>query len=190
MIYSQAAPRLQPSLLCVTEVNLWLVTFISTYFHIVLHSFGHIGTKGELIGNIARTACGQNYINLLNHGINQDPKIYVSICWSNMSTFTSVPPATPSFIFPDKCFRRIWQPRRYFPGGSFVLHLGALFVLHFIFLFSILYSLCVLCFTPINQSIFIPRSNPLGFSNQRTEHILIWRKFMTQKEKVLILFFS
>lgn len=84
MIYSQAAPRLQPSLLCVTEVNLWLVTFISTYFHIVLHSFRHIGTKGELIGNIARTACGQNYINLLNHGINQDPKIYVSICWSNI----------------------------------------------------------------------------------------------------------
>ena len=153
----------------------------------LLHSFRHIGTKGNMIGNIAHTTCGQNYINLLNHGINQDPKIYVSICWSNMSTFTSVPPATPSFIFPDKCFRRIWQPRRYFPGGSFVLHLGALFVLHFIFLFSILYSLCVLCFTPINQSIFIPQSNPLGFSNQRTEHILIWRKFMTQKEKGLIL---
>lgn len=50
----------------------------------LLHSFRHIGTKGELIGNIAHTTCGQNYINLLNHGINQDPKIYVSICWSNI----------------------------------------------------------------------------------------------------------
>ena len=50
----------------------------------LLHSFRHIGTKGDLIGNIAHTTCGQNYINLLNHGINQDPKIYVSICWSNI----------------------------------------------------------------------------------------------------------
>ena len=74
MIYAQASRRPQPWLLCVTEVNLRLVTFIST----------DIGTKGAVIGHIARTACGQNYINLLNHGINQDPKIYVSICWSNI----------------------------------------------------------------------------------------------------------
>ena len=130
----------------------------------MLHSFRHIGTKGDLIGNIAHTTCGQNYINLLNHGINQDPKIYVSICWSNMSTFTSVPPAPPSFIFPDKCFRRIWRLVDIFLQA--LLYCICSFCILYLD-FSIHPSLLALSFSPINQSIFIPRSNPLGFSNQR-----------------------
>ena len=109
----------------------------------LLHSFRHIGTKGNMIGNIAHTTCGQKYINLLNHGINQDPKIYVSICWSNMSTFTSVPPATPSFIFRNKCFRRIWRRAGYFAPGYF--HIGYV---------SFVLSVYHVCFSHLPAAVF------------------------------------
>ena len=79
-----------------------------------------------------------------------------------MSTFTSVPPATPSFIFRNKCFRRIWRRAGYFAPGYF--HIGyvsfVLSVYHVCFshlpaaVFPF-HSFFILCISILHQIVFI-----------------------------------